>query len=90
MEGIRRLVATDDEDGPLGRLRHEITRHTNECTRELRMEVQALSERIAVKEAIAPVIAITTAKGFTYEDAVHDAVGRIAAPHGDSAEQTGR
>jgi hypothetical protein len=90
VEGIRRLVATDDEDGPLGRLRHEITRHANECTRELRQEVQALSERIAVKEAVAPVIAITTAKGFTYEDAVHDAVGRIAAPHGDRAEQTGK
>ena len=66
VEGIRRLVATDDEDGPLGRLRHEITRHTNECTRELRQEVQALSERIAVKDAVAPVIAITTGKGFTY------------------------
>jgi len=90
VEGIRRLVATDDEDGPLGRLRHEITRHTNECTRELRQEVQALSERIAVKEAVAPVIAITTRKGFTYEDAVHDAVSRLAAPHGDCAEQTGK
>ncbi len=90
VEGIRRLVATDDEDGPLGRLRHEITRHTNECTRELRQEVQNLSERIAVKEAVAPVIAITTAKGFTFEDAVHDAVCRIAAPHGDLPEQTGK
>lgn len=90
VEGIRRLVATDDEDGPLGRLRHEITRHTNECTRELRLEVQALSERIAVKEAVAPVIAVTTGKGFTFEDAVHDAVCRIAAPHGDLAEQTGK
>ena len=90
VEGIRRLVATDDEDGPLGRLRHEITRHTNECTRELRQEVQALSERIAVKEAVAPVIAITTGKGFTYEDVVHEAVGRIASHHGDCAEQTGK
>ncbi|MGZ6905910.1 MAG: hypothetical protein ACXVHZ_12710, partial [Acidimicrobiia bacterium] len=90
VEGIRRLVATDDEDGPLGRLRHEITRHTNECTRELRQEVQALSERIAVKEAIAPVIAITTGKGFTYEDVVHEAVARIASHHGDCAEQTGK
>ena len=90
VEGIRRLVATDDEDGPLGRLRHEITRHTNECTRELRLEVQALSERIAVKDAIAPVIAITTGKGFTYEDVVHEAVARIASHHGDCAEQTGK
>ena len=90
VEGIRRLVATDDEDGPLGRLRHEITRHTNECTRELRQEVQSLSERIAVKEAVAPVIAITTGKGFTYEDAVHEAVARLASHHGDCAEQTGK
>jgi hypothetical protein len=52
--------------------------------------VQALSERIAVKEAIAPVIAITTGKGFTYEDAVHEAVARIASHHGDCAEQTGK
>jgi len=89
-DAIRRLVATDDEDGPLGRLRHEITRHTNECTRELRQEVQSLSERIAVKEAVAPVIAVTTGKGFTFEDAVHEAVSRIAAPHGDLAEPTGR
>jgi hypothetical protein len=90
VEGIRRLIATDDEDGPLGRLRHEITRHTNECTRELRQEVQHLSERIAVKEAIAPVIAVTTGKGFTYEDAVHEAVARLASRHGDCAEQTGK
>ena len=90
VEGIRRLVATDDEDGPLGRLRHEITRHTNECTRELRLEVQALSERIAVKEAIAPVIAITTGKGFTFEDVVHEVVAGIASHHGDCAEQTGK
>jgi len=90
VEGIRRLVATDDEDGPLGRLLHAVTRHTNDCTRELRLEVQALSERIAVREAVAPVIAITTAKGFTFEDAVHDAVSRIAAAHGDLAEQTGK
>ena len=90
-ETVRRLVSIDDEDGPLAKLKREIVpRLAPTATHELRKDFQELSERVAVKEAVAPVIALTTGKGFTFEDAVHDAVGRIAARHGDLAEQTGK
>ena len=89
-EAVRRLVATDGEDSPLARLKYEMSHDLRTQLAGVREEVHVLSEKIAVKDAIAPVIALTTGKGFTYEDVVHDAVGRIAARHGDLAEQTGK
>ncbi len=88
-ETVRKLVSIDDEDGPLAKLKRELVRDSADRNNELRKDLQELSERVAVKEAIAPVIAITTAKGFTFEDVVHDAVGRIAARHGDLADKVG-
>lgn len=88
-DAVRRLVATDGEDSPLARLKYEMSHDLRTQLDGVRDEVHVLSEKIAVTDAIAPVIALTTGKGFTYEDAVHDAVGRIAAAHGDLADKVG-
>ena len=87
------LVAVDGDDSPLAKLRVALTRDLREHLREqlegVRDEVKAVSERIAVNEAVAPVIAITTAKGFTFEDVLHARLETVAGVHGDLAEQTG-
>lgn len=93
VEAIAGLVAVDGDDSPLAKLRSAVSRdlkdHMKEHLDGVRDEVRAVSERIAVNEAVAPVIAITTAKGFTFEDVLHARLEALADGHGDVAEQTG-
>ena len=56
---------------------------------EVRRDVAELSEKIAVTEAVAPVLELTTGKGFKFEDVLDACVSRIAAQHGDVAEHVG-
>ena len=56
---------------------------------EVRKDVAELSEKIAVTEAVAPVLELTTGKGFKFEDVLDACVSRIAAQHGDVAEHVG-
>lgn len=86
---IAQLVAVDGEDSPLARLRREVVRDMGERLHEVRRDVVELSEKIAVNDAVAPVLELTTGKGFRFEDVVDACVGRIAAQHGDVAERVG-
>jgi hypothetical protein len=87
--GIAQLLATDGEESPLARLRRELVRDMGERLHEVRRDVVELSEKIAVTEAVAPVLELTTGKGFRFEDVVDACVSRIAAQHGDVAERVG-
>jgi hypothetical protein len=86
---MQQLVATDGEDSPLGQLRRQVVRDLCERLGEVRKDVAELSEKIAVTEAVAPVLELTTGKGFKFEDVVDACVSRIAAQHGDVAERVG-
>jgi hypothetical protein len=86
---MQQLIATDGDDGPLARLRREVVRDLCERLHEVRRDVAELSERIAVNDAVAPVLDLTSGKGFRFEDVVDACVARIASQHGDVAERVG-
>ncbi len=86
---IKELVSADGEDSPLKKMTDNIVKEFNRELGEMRDDVQGLSEKIAVKAAVDPLVAVSTAKGFAFEDVVHDQIGRIAAAHGDTAEKVG-
>lgn len=86
---MQRLLGTDGEDSPLGLLKRELVRDLSERLVDVRRDVADLSERIAVADAVAPVLELTTGKGFRFEDVLDACVGRIAAQHGDVAEHVG-
>ena len=73
----------------LRKMKLEIIRDMKDGLRDVRLEVQGLSEKVAVKAAEEAVMESTTAKGFEYEDVVHDWVARATAGHGDLAEMVG-
>ena len=87
---VRRLISVDSEDSPLRKMKGDIVKEVGRRLSEIRGEVQELSEKIAVKAAVAPVFATTSAKGFAYEEVVHEQVSAIAATHGDTAEDVGK
>ena len=86
---MQRMIATDGEDSPLAHLKRELVRDVGERLGEVRRDVAELSERIAVNDAVAPVLELTTGKGFRFEDVLDACVSRIAAQHGDVAEHVG-
>ena len=86
---IRKLVSLDGDDSPLGRLKRELTHEVKEQLVEVKGDLKEISEKIAVSSAVAPVIALTTGKGFTFEDLVDVHLTQMASTHGDLAEQTG-
>jgi hypothetical protein len=86
---MQQLVAVDGEDSPLARLRRDVARDIGEGLHDVRRDMADLSEKIAVSEAVAPVLELTSSKGFRFEDVVDACVGRIAAQHGDVAERVG-
>lgn len=86
---VRRLVSLDGDDSPLGRLKRELAHEVKEQLVEVKGDLREISEKLAVDSAVAPVIEITTAKGFTFEEVVDAHLCEIAAVHGDTAERTG-
>lgn len=88
-DGIKRVISLDSSDGPLHVLKSEILAGFTAPVAGLSAQVRELSEKLAVTAAVATVIEITTAKGFAFEDVVHDRVATIAAQHGDVAEMVG-
>ena len=86
---VKKLISAEGEDSPLKKMKDDIVDEFSRRLGEIRGDVQGLSEKIAVKAAVDPVVAITTAKGFAFEEVVHDQVGRIATAHGDTTEEVG-
>lgn len=93
VDAISDLVTVDGDDSPLANLRTAVARDVKENLKDqlegVHAELKVVSETMAVNAAVAPVIAITTAKGFTFEDVLHARVETLALGHGDLAEQTG-
>lgn len=89
VHALSRLVAVDGDDSPLGRLRTEVVADLKDHVGEVRRDVAALAERIAVHEAVTPVLEQTSTKGFRFEDVVDARVSALAATHGDVAERVG-
>ena len=58
---LRRLVSVDSDDGPLGRMKRDLTLEVRDQLREVKGDLKEISEKIAVTEAVAPVIALSTA-----------------------------
>jgi hypothetical protein len=86
---VRKLVSLDGEDSPLGRLKRELAREVKDQLVEVKGDLKEISEKIAVNSAVAPVIALTSGKGFAFEDLVDVHLSQLASVHGDLAEQTG-
>lgn len=89
VSAVRRLVALEGDDSPLVQVKRAISQDLAERLADVRRDVQDLAERVAVKEAVSPVLELTTAKGFRFEDVVHERVGRLAAQHHDVADRCG-
>jgi hypothetical protein len=89
VHAVAQLVAVEGDDTPLGRLRLEVVSDLKEHVGEVRRDVAALSEKLAVQEAVAPVLELTSGKGFRFEDVVDARVSALAAAHGDVAERVG-
>lgn len=88
-DSVRRLLAVEGDDSPLAVLRNEVVREMRDQLVEVKTDLKQISERIAVDAAVAPVVAITTKKGFTFEDVLAARLDELVAPHGDTSEQTG-
>jgi hypothetical protein len=100
---IARLFSAEDGANPLTDFKaavirgfkalDERQRDEGEATRKrmeaLQREVIELRERGEADERVAAEAERGTAKGFTFEERVHDAVERIASARGDCASHTG-
>lgn len=86
---FRKTVSMDSADSPLRVMKKDIIEGFEKPIGDLEKQVQDISEKLAVDQAVAPVIAITSAKGFTFEERLHHEVSIIAGLHGDDAEHTG-
>jgi hypothetical protein len=86
---IKRLVTVEGDDSPLAELGRSVVVEVQKQLREVKQDIIDLSEKIAVQEAVAPVLDLTTGKGFRFEDVVDARVNEIAARHGDVAERVG-
>lgn len=84
------LLDPDDPMSPLGRWKAEVLATVRDNSAAVVRQVQELSTAVAVERARAEVFAITTAKGFSFEEVVHGALDRLSAHHGDLAEPVGR
>lgn len=84
------LLDPDDPMSPLGRWKAEVLAAVRDSSAAVVRQVQDLSTAVAVERARAEVFAITTAKGFSFEEVVHGALDRLSAHHGDLAEPVGR
>ena len=87
VRSVRSLLDPDDDESPLGRYRKDVVREIREQAAATTKAVQDLAERVAVRSAEAELIELTTAKGFTFEELVHEHVSRITAPFEDIAER---
>lgn len=73
-------------------LREAHTREAKEMREQiaaLKTEVARLTERREGDEAVAEAEAAGTRKGFSFEERVDDAIGRIASARGDASQHTG-
>lgn len=89
VEAVKRVVDPDEPDSPLGRHREEIVKAIKDVGQNLSKAVADVSEKIAVTKVQSEMMEKTAAKGFAFEEVVHEAVSRVAAPHGDLAELVG-
>lgn len=89
VQAVRKLVSADSEDSPLAVLKADIVTAVKSGITDIQRDVREVSEKLAVKQAVEPVLAKTTGKGFDFEETFDHVVARIAAPHGDVAERVG-
>jgi hypothetical protein len=100
---ISRLFSSEDGANPLTDFKAAVVRGLKELDArrerareadrqqidELNRELIALRERMGGREELEAEQARGTAKGFTFEERVHDAIERIAGSRGDCATHTG-
>jgi len=89
VQAVRRLINPDSEDSPLALLKSDIVTAVKTGIIDIQRDVREVSERLAVKQAVEPVLDKTTGKGFDFEETFDHVLTRIAAPHGDVAERVG-
>lgn len=86
---FRALLDPDNDESPLSRYRGEIVKVVEKEVGKVMQAVGELKTEAAVEEAKAEVFALTTKKGFVFEDELETALVRICQPHGDVAERCG-
>jgi hypothetical protein len=87
VRSIKDLLDPAAEGSPLARYRQEVVAEIRQQSEVVTKAVQELSERVAVRRAEADVLELTTAKGLTFEELVHETLIQIAAPFEDVAER---
>lgn len=100
---IARLFSAEDGANPLTDFKSAVVRGLRELDarrerareadrqqiEELNRELVALRERLGGREELEAEQARGTAKGFTFEERVHEAIERLAGSRGDCATHTG-
>ena len=86
---IREMVTLENENSPLNILKREIKREIIDVVRDVRKDFDDLAKEIVTKEAFKTAREKSSAKGFDFEETIHDKVSSIAAAHGDIAESVG-
>jgi hypothetical protein len=100
---IARLFSAEDGANPLTDFKAAVVRGLRELDarrerareadrqqiEELKRELVTVRERFGAREDLEAEQARGTAKGFTFEEAVHEAIDRIAGMRGDCATHTG-
>jgi Uncharacterized protein conserved in bacteria (DUF2130) len=95
-EDLRKQFSAEDGNNPLAAFQSAIVRQMKQQAELQAEHLRVMNERItelrAEKEKLEEVDAERergTAKGRTYEEAVHEAIDRIATPQGDDCEAVG-
>jgi len=88
-ESIRSLVSIEGEDSPLQKLKRAIVHDVGELVRAVQISFGELSEKIAKQKGYEEAFDKSAAKGFDFEEVVHEKIGPIATIHGDLAERVG-
>jgi hypothetical protein len=89
LAAVRRLIDPDNDESPLGRYRSEIVRTVEKQAESVLSAFGELKTQLAVEAAKAEAFEQTSAKGFSFEEAIELALTSLVAGFEDVAERVG-
>ncbi|HVA08442.1 MAG TPA: hypothetical protein VNG12_17035 [Acidimicrobiales bacterium] len=89
-KAARRALDPEDPESPLGRWKAQVVSTIQESVGLVLKQLTELTADAAAAKATEKTFALTTAKGFSFEDEVHRILGNLATRHGDLAEHVGK
>lgn len=87
---VRQLVDPSNDASPMGVLRSRIVADIKGPVSDLKRSIDEVKTQLQIKEGVAAEAEKGTAKGFTYEDLVEEALESAAIGHGDEFQNVSR